>query len=94
MDEIKVFLEAYQAYLADSENIDPLTEKELAVLPEMIIMANMYVIWWDLQEIYDAEESESDEDQCLVYLEHNTKINEFALEHLEEMRAVVDSLGD
>lgn len=93
MDEIKVFLEAYQAYLADSENIDPLTEKELAVLPEMIIMANMYVIWWDLQEIYDAEESESDEDQCLIYLDHNTKINEFALDHLEEIRKVTASIN-
>ena len=94
MEEIKVLLEAYQAYLLGSKNIYPLTEKELAVLPEMIILANMYVIWWDLQEIFNVEESESCEGQCLVYLDHNTRINEFALEHLEELRAVVGSLGD
>jgi hypothetical protein len=94
MEEIKVLLEAYQAYLLGSKNIYPLTEKELAVLPEMIILANMYVIWWDLQEIFNVEESESCEGQCLVYLDHNTRINEFALEHLEELRAVVGSLGN
>ena len=91
MDEIKVFLEAYQGYLEKSETIDPLTEKELAVLPEMIILANMYVIWWDLQEIFDVEESESCEEECLVYLDHNTKINEFALENLDKIREVVET---
>jgi len=89
MDEIKVFLEAYQGYLGKSARIYPLTKEELAVLPEMIILANMYVIWWDLQEIFDVEESESCEQECLVYLDHNTKINEFALENLEQIRDVV-----
>lgn len=93
LDEIEVFLEAYQERLKDSDRIYPLTSQELSVLPEMIIMANMYVIWWDLQEIFDVEESESDEDQCLVYLDHNTKINEFALEHLEEIRTVIENVS-
>ena len=92
MDEIKVFLEAYQGYLKKSERIYPLNEKELAVLPEMIILANMYVIWWDLQEIFDVEESESCEEECLVYLDHNTKINEFALENLDKIRDVVETI--
>jgi len=89
MDEIAVFLEAYQDYLAQSESIYPLTKEELAVLPEMIILANMYVIWWDLQEIFDVAESESCEEECLVYLDHNTKINEFALDNLGQLRDVV-----
>jgi len=92
MDEIKVFLRAYQGYLDKSERIYPLSEKELCVLPEMIILANMYVIWWDLQEIFDVEESESCEEECLVYLDHNTKINEFALENLDRIRAVIETI--
>jgi homoserine kinase type II len=93
LDEIKVFLEAYQERLKKSNRIYPLTREELAVLPEMIIVANMYVIWWDLPEIFEVEQSESDEDECLVYLDHNTKINDYALEHLEEIRAVAEKIS-
>jgi homoserine kinase type II len=93
LDEIKVFLEAYQERLKNSNRIYALTKEELAVLPEMIILANMYVIWWDLREIFEVEQSESDEEECLVYLDHNTKINDYALEHLEEIRAVADKIS-
>lgn len=92
-DEIRVFLDAYQAGLRNSNNIPPLTKDELAVLPEMILMANMYVIRWDLLEIFEVKESESDEKDCLVYLTHNTKINDFALEHLEEIRAITQAVS-
>lgn len=91
-DEIKVLLEAYQGKLKDSTQIFPLTKEELAILPEMILIANMYVIWWDLLEIFEVKESESDESDCLVYLTHNTKINDFALEHLEELRQVTQNI--
>ena len=59
----------------------------------MILLANMYVIWWDLQEIFDVEQSVSDEDECLIYLDHNTKINEYALAHLEEIRTVTEKIS-
>jgi len=39
-----------------------------------------------------VEASESDEDECLIYLKHNSKINEYALAHLEEIRAVAQSI--
>jgi len=92
LDEIKVLLEAYQQALKNSDRILPLSREELAVLPEMIILANMYVIWWDLRELFEVEASESDEDECLVYLDHNTKINDFALANLEEIRAVSEKI--
>ena len=65
---------------------------ELEVLPEMIIVANMYVIWWDLRELFEVDASESDEDECLLYLDHNTKINDFASANLEEIRAVAKKI--
>ncbi len=92
-DEIKVFLEAYQERLKDSPRIFPLTKEELLLLPEMIILANMYVIWWDLREIFELEDPESFEDDCLVYLVHNTKINNYALEHIEEIREITRKIG-
>ena len=90
LDEIEVLLKAYQEKLKTSDHIFPLTREELAVLPEMIILANMYVIWWDLRELFEVETSESDEDECLVYLEHNTNINDFALANLEKIRVVAE----
>ena len=87
-DEIKTLLKAYQERLKCSDRVFPLTSEELDVLPEMVLLANMYVVWWDLREIFDVEESESDEDDCMVYLTHNTKLNEFAIEHLEEIRKI------
>ncbi len=87
-EEIQLFLEAYQNYLKTNGNIPLLTDEELEVLPEMIVLANMYVVWWDLQEIFDVEESESDDDDCLQYLRHNSKLNDYALGHMEEIREI------
>ncbi len=93
LDEIEVLLKAYQEKLETSDHIFPLTREELAVLPEMIILANMYVIWWDLRELFEVETSESDEDECLVFLEHNTNINDFTLANLEKIRAVAKKIS-
>ena len=90
LDEIEALLEAYQNYLQGSQRIYPMTREELGALPEMILMANMYVIWWDLREIFEVEESESCEEDCLAYLDHNTRINDYALTHLDDLRAVAE----
>jgi homoserine kinase type II len=52
LDELELFLNAYQNKLADGYGIGPLTPEEQVHLPELIAAANLYVMNWALQDYY------------------------------------------
>jgi homoserine kinase type II len=53
LDELELFLNAYQNKLADGYGIGPLTPEEQVHLPELIAAANLYVMNWALQDYYN-----------------------------------------
>lgn len=67
LDDVQVFLRAYQKRLESALDPGPLTVKELNCLPAMIAAANFYVLNW---AILDYLRKDVDPEEYLVYLRH------------------------
>lgn len=68
LDGFHLFLEVYQAALADLPHLDPLNKSEIEHLGMMISAGNLYVLNWTIQDFYQIE---ADVDEYLVYLRHS-----------------------
>lgn len=72
MDEVSVFLSAYQGYLKENDMIPPLMSAELEFLPVFIQAANFYVLNWALQ---DYHKKTVDAKEYLIYLRHGVNFS-------------------
>lgn len=68
LDELKLFLEAYQETLTAEGGLQPLNSVELSLLCPMIAVANLYVLNWT---IMDYLHKEVDPTEYLIYLKHH-----------------------
>lgn len=67
LDELSVFLSAYQDHLLEEGTIPPLMDAELEFFPVFIQAANFYVLNWALQDYYKKDVNAS---EYLIYLKH------------------------
>jgi homoserine kinase type II len=92
LDKTALFVRAYQEEAAKHREPGPMSGAELALLPRMIANANIYVLNWDVTAYYEDKESHND-DEYLMYLEHQIKVMEFIESHLEELGAIAATAG-
>jgi homoserine kinase type II len=71
LDEVSLFLGAYQATLKADTKVGPLTGSEQQSLPFMIQAGNLYVLNWALLDFYQKE---VDADEYLVCLHHHVRM--------------------
>ena len=67
LDEVKLFIDAYQETLKGEGGLGPLSSEELAAIPPMVQAANLYVLNWELEDYYHRQ---VDPVEYLVYLRH------------------------
>ncbi len=99
LDKAALFVRAYQDEATRFQTPGPMSPAELAALPRMIANANLYVLNWDVSAYYEADEAVND-DEYLMYLQHQVMLMEFIeahqheLAHLADARGAADSPGD
>ena len=67
LNDINIFLQAYQETLKNTSQLAPLNPSELALLPHMISASVLYIINWTALDYY---QNEVDELEYLGYLQH------------------------
>jgi len=67
LDDIALFLEAYQRTLDETPGLERLNPSELSLLPHMIMASALYILYWTIMDYYP---NEVDELEYLGYLEH------------------------
>ena len=81
------------ALAAKYELPGPMSTAELAFLPRMIANGNLYVLNWDITAYYE-DKAACDDDEYLMYLEHQIKVMSFIESHLDEIGAIIASAED
>lgn len=92
LDKSAIFLRAYQDEAARFELPGPMGAAELAALPRMTANANLYVLNWDVSAYYEADE-DLDDDEYLLYLEHQTMLMDFIEQHEDEIAELALAMG-
>lgn len=92
LDKTELFLRAYQKEAASHPDPGPLTPQEIAVLPRMIAIANLYVLNWDLSAYY--EDPAPNVDKLMRYLRHNVMVLEFIEDHMGELTDLVNTCAN
>lgn len=70
LDDLDLFLNAYQNTLSGMLGLGPMTGDELVCLADMIAAANLYVVNWT---IMDYMNKDVDPDEYLMYLRHHIR---------------------
>lgn len=92
LDKTALFVRAYQEEAAKHDGPGPMSAAELALLPRMIANGNLYVLNWDVTAYYE-DKGAVNEDEYLMYLEHQIKVMEFIESHLDELTEAVAPVG-
>jgi len=71
LEDMSLFLRAYQAALQSDTKVGPLTDAEQQSLPFMIQAGNLYVLNWAL---LDCNQKDVDVDEYLGYLRHHVRM--------------------
>jgi len=67
LEDVSIYLQAYQQEFSASAGIGPLNRDELHLLPDMISAANLYVLNWTIEDFYHKD---VDVQEYLVFLKH------------------------
>jgi homoserine kinase type II len=90
LDKAALFVGAYQDEAAKYDQPGPMSAAELELLPRMIANANIYILNWDITAYYEDKDARND-DEYLMYLEHQIKVMEFIESHVEELARITAS---
>jgi homoserine kinase type II len=71
LEDVALFLVAYQNALQNLPGVGPLSPGELKYLPHMIHAANLYVLNWTILDYYAKD---VDPQEYLVYLQHGVNL--------------------
>jgi homoserine kinase type II len=88
LNEIALFLNAYQNALKELPGVGPLSPGELKYFPDMINAGNLYVLNWT---ILDYDQKDVDPQEYLVYLRHSVNLIQWLVdpEHQEALKNVL-----
>jgi homoserine kinase type II len=92
LDEVAVFLRAYQETSTEKHPAGPLSEAELAMLPHMIGASNIYVLNWTLADFYC---NDVDPVEYRAYLAHSVRLMRW-LDHehnWQKLKEVISALA-
>jgi len=92
LDKSAIFVRAYQDEAAKTTSPGPMSAAELAALPRMIANANLFVLNWDVTAYYEDTSAKND-DEYLMYLEHQVLLMEFIEAHLDELSRIAEPQG-
>jgi homoserine kinase type II len=70
LDDMDLFLDAYQRTLRSNPGLGPLSSDELGCLVDMIAAANLYVVNWTIMDYINKE---VDPVEYLTYLQHHIR---------------------
>jgi homoserine kinase type II len=71
LEDIALFLQAYQMTLDQAQRLKGLSTAELSLLPHMIMASALYIFYWTILDYYH---NQVDELEYLGYLKHCVKI--------------------
>jgi homoserine kinase type II len=92
MDTFSHFLKSYHCRLQGLKGLDPLSRHEQRLLPNMLAVANIYLVHWEVSNFYNAKEAV--ESEYLAYLAHNVRLMRWLDTHGDIITsAVADALG-
>ncbi len=90
LSKCAIFLKAYQDKLKELGGLEPLNETELKYFPEMMAIANIYLINWCVPYYY-ADPS-LNVYEYRAYLQHHIKLMRFIERHKEDLAEIVKTL--
>ncbi len=83
-----LFLKSYQSTLVNMGNLPPLNKVELNSFPTMMVMANLYLLNWEISDYY--LDSNKNDYEYLAYLKHSVRQMHWIENHQDEFAAVAD----
>lgn len=90
MDQVAVFLKAYQKKLQEENGLAPLNEVEKRHLPTLLAAGNMYLVFWCLRSYYS--EPGLNVFEYLVYLQHQIKLMNWIEAHRAELLELANTI--
>ncbi len=72
LDKMALFLGSYQRRLLEDSGLAPIGERECALLPALLAVADAYLLQWCVSQF--AAASAPDEDEYLRYLRHSVRL--------------------
>jgi homoserine kinase type II len=90
-DKVLLFLSSYQRRLQSRNGMAPLSGKEQRLLPDMLAMANMYLVHWEISNFYDNKER--NENEYLKYVKHNTRLGRWLDTHRTAVMETIRHAG-
>jgi homoserine kinase type II len=71
MDRVQLFLETYQRASEEMDGLGPLDQIELKCLSNMVLMSNLYVLQWLIEDFYKTK---PDPEEYVAYLRHGVRL--------------------
>ncbi|MDW7674986.1 MAG: phosphotransferase [Bacillota bacterium] len=90
IDKCGIFIKAYQEKLKELGGLPPLNETELQYLPDMLAIANIYLVNWDVTAYY--ADTSVNVFEYKAYLQHNVKLMRYIERHKEAIREMIKNL--
>jgi len=84
------FLKAYQSTLLKMKGIPPLNVCEIDNFSTMMVMANFYLMSWEVTDYYS--ESDKNEYEYLAYLKHSVRQMHWIENHKQELQKIARSV--
>ena len=70
LNQVAIFLSAYQQTLQNSDGLEPMNDVELDYLPDMISASILYILNWAITDFYAKKANAS---EYLIYLQHTVR---------------------
>jgi homoserine kinase type II len=71
LDDLEIYIDSYQQFLANSKILPPLTRLEIEYFPHMLAASNLYILNWT---ILDYLNKPVDPEEYLMYLSHDVNL--------------------
>lgn len=92
LSKCAIFLRAYQDKLKELGGLEPLNEAELKYLPEMLIIANVYLFNWCVPAYY--ADPTLNVFEYKAYLSHHIKLSRYLKRHMEDIIEMVKTINN
>jgi homoserine kinase type II len=89
LEKCGIFVRSYQETLQQLGGIEPLNRLELHYFPEMMAMANFYLLNWTVTAFFS--EKETNDYEYLAYLKHSVRQMEWIDRHKDDFAQLAES---
>ncbi|MGA2820423.1 MAG: phosphotransferase [Anaerolineales bacterium] len=91
LEDVAIYLGAYQQYMYGRPGLGPLSAQERVYLPYLINAGNLYILYWTVEDYFNKA---ADPQEYLVYLRHSVNFTKWirAEGNLDALRVTLSQL--